>query len=41
MQKILKVLSMEKDVLSSRIRNVSIPNCSGGGPCKSAGGSGC
>lgn len=41
MKKILKALSMEKDVLGSRIRNVSIPTCSGGKPCKGAGGGGC
>lgn len=41
MKKILKALSMEKDVLGSRIRNVSIPTCSGGNPCKGVGGGGC
>lgn len=41
MKKILKALSMEKDVLGSRIRNVSIPTCSGGGPCQAVGGGGC
>ena len=41
MLKLLRVLSIKKDILESKIKNKAIPQCTGGGVCKSVGGGGC